>query len=165
MPANIDPKTGIHYGVIHESSLMPEAVSDLINNSFDLAYKDALDEFRSDLEKVLSDHGLDILRVDISALEDAFNDRYESYEPRWFYQDDEYEIQFTDLGLYILKSPYVTLASQCSPCCPNAGDLDSAGDAAMPNCMGAPVRCYCLPDEFFKDHKAPYAYRKVGDRS
>lgn len=45
--------------------------------------------------------------------------------------------------IYVTESPYTALVAPCSPCCPNAGDLDT------PRANG--IRAYCLPKDDMPD--------------
>lgn len=76
--------------------------------------------------------------------------------------------------LWILKSPYYTIAEKCSPCAPGAGylkPLDYDGDEAaimvsMRNSMGRGEKTYCLDGHFFESGIAPYPmwYVETGER-
>ena len=68
----------------------------------------------------------------------------------------KFKAQWAGYNLWVLKSPWVRISGQCSPCCPNAGDLNSAPQT---NSMGAAVLTYCLPegDEWFDEYATcPY---------
>jgi hypothetical protein len=45
------------------------------------------------------------------------------------YECDGYHYELSSLGgagiIFVIKSPFVAVCKQCSPCCPNAGDLDN----------------------------------------
>ena len=40
--------------------------------------------------------------------------------------------------IWVLESPWVATCARCSPCCPNAGDLNTPGESMIE---------YCLPPE------------------
>lgn len=63
--------------------------------------------------------------------------------------DGEYKGQVdSDNDLFLVQSPYYTLAQFCLPCAPGAGHLEN------PCPFG--VKTYCLGPEWFEDHAAPY---------
>lgn len=132
--ANFDPENGVHYGVISQHFLMPEALGDIEPVYLDC--KDCDDRRKCPLRK----------RGD-----------YCDAEPIGLeYIDDEYYIvDCLDSDLMILKSPYVTRAQFCSPCVPGAGNLDYPDP-------GGPLT-YCLGPDWFEDSRAPYDYQTVQD--
>lgn len=67
------------------------------------------------------------------------------------------KLQLTWLGgatlIFVLDSPWVVRCARCSPCCPNAGDLDNKGS----------IMAYCLPpDELPEGYEGnkPWLYGK-----
>ena len=139
MTANINPETGIRYGVIACQSLDPDLVQELWYGpqATDLSYKTALEELRVEVTREVEfeqEDGYDIDDID-EEIEDRFQSRAEWIqieEPTipGTYEGVEYQIGW--LGgaplLWVLKSPYMTYRSPCSPCVPNAIDLDSDFD-------------------------------------
>ena len=123
--ANIDVETGIRYGVISYNKIDQEALNDIYQNGENLDYnnyvKELLDEGKTEEE--------------IEELTEFYEEDNDTYE----YKANGYEILTTDLGLYIIKSPYTTTCRFCSPCCPGAGDLD--------NYLEDGVETYCLEAE------------------
>jgi hypothetical protein len=161
--ANIDNATGIRYGVIHAHSVNPDALDDIYTRGENLSYKAAKDEaqatLRQDMESTLDDLGVlpysdrqrYVARVSESVwddIEQEWNDHYEEDNDTYRYGSDGYVIETSWLGLYVIKSPFYTLAAYCSPCCPGAGDLDT------PDPEG--VKTYCLGPDWFEDNTAPY---------
>jgi len=53
-PPNIDPETGIHYGVIHSNQLDPESVDEIVTNGDDLNYKAWQEEVADHLTRILT---------------------------------------------------------------------------------------------------------------
>ena len=173
---NFDASTGISYGVISQHSLSPYAVDDIISSADDLYYEEAKAEFIESLTDAI----LEVLNnyityhedpeINVDDYVDMWNDAYQNDEHHWFIKDAEYTLDFSnDLGIYVCKSPYYTYCRGCSPCCPGAGDLDSSitkdgYDHTEFNYMswGGAKKAYCLPNDYFDDHKAPYVYFKVG---
>ena len=126
---NIDIETGIRYGVISQHSLLPDALDEIYTLGTDYAYKEALKE--------LIEEGMEEYRA------------YEELEcwetSNISYEKEGYILQTTDLGLYILKSPFYTHCLFCSPCCPGAGDLN--------NPIENGVKTYCLGADWFEEQE------------
>lgn len=158
---NIDKETGIRYGVISPNSVMPEALDDIYSNGEDMIYtewkQERFDEIESAIQSAIGDYVSDRILKQIvegatDAAEDCIGEDYESDSDGagYDYTGDGYHIQTSSLGLYVLKSPYVTRTWYCSPCCPGAGNLDS------PDVDG--VLTYALGPEWFDEHNPmPYA--------
>lgn len=73
----------------------------------------------------------------------------------YYVKNDEYNIiTCLDSDLMILKSPYYTFCNECSPCVPNAGNLDSPNDE-----YGR--KTYCLDKSWFDDGITPYKVYSV----
>jgi hypothetical protein len=104
-------------------------------------------------------------------ISDRFNDLYECDDRSWLWEKDGYELSnclITDI--FVGKSPYFTYAPECSPCVPNAGNLDSAEwfDGAEPSLKAAHIvaertalrkgwlKTYCLGHDMFEGGNAPY---------
>ena len=72
-------------------------------------------------------------------------------EPLYYnFQDKEYTATQTadDTDIFIIKSPYYTLCSLCSPCAPGAGYIMDQNENG--------VKAYCFGHDWFDDGKAPY---------
>jgi hypothetical protein len=65
-------------------------------------------------------------------------------------QDGRFSYQVSSLGgaplIWVFKSPYVTPCRQCSPCVPNAGNLDDMMELGAHNCLA-----YCMDPEEIDD--------------
>ncbi len=100
---NYDSKTGIHYGVIEQNTVLQ-------------AWADSRDEspvaYTYDKESYICHQGTDSTEI------------------------------------MIIKSPYWTYTRVCSPCFPNAGDLDSPKAGGM--------QTYCFGHDWFDAERAPY---------
>jgi hypothetical protein len=166
---NLD--TGIHYGCISQHSIDISAMDDWYDN--DAMYDEIKDEIENRITEALEEYmdPVDISNVVDEAI-DRFNENYQNDEPAYYYFDDQYEAEFShSLVCWIIKkSPYYTYCKGCSPCVPNAGDLDSPvtpdnfDESNVPLSMfdyAKVRRAYCLPKEFFDDDKAPYVYFRV----
>lgn len=179
---NMNLETGIHFGCISQNTLDPDVLNDLIMDADDLIYEDYMDEIRSEtedaikngtLEEVLIRHDLqDDVDADEGTIDDvldAANQLYMNDCHQYHYEDSEYILDFSDdmNCIIICKSPYYTYCRGCSPCVPNAGDLDEPVSpeeyeknkySSMYNSI---KRSYCFPNDFFENDKAPYEYFKV----
>lgn len=102
-------------------------------------------------------------------VEDRFNNRYDdSGERSWEISEDQkypgYHLRdCLTSDVFVIKSPYFTWAPVCSPCVPNAGNLDSA---AKVNEKYGPelqtgLKTYCLDESFFEGEKSPYPVFRV----
>jgi len=69
---NIDPETGIHYGVISQSSIDPEALDEMFDDSRDLAYEQAVEQMKDELAAASKDQY--IPRVSLTGRRRAFED-------------------------------------------------------------------------------------------
>jgi hypothetical protein len=173
MTTNYDEKTGIHYGVISPNSISAETLNDLIDRSVDTIYESAKDDLLRDFTSFCDDHNIDVSCIDTDQIVDGFNQKYENDYHGYEYEDKEYSLHICDdnFGIFVIRSPYYTYTKQCSPCAPNAGDLNSPislseyekGDHNA--FMYGTVKAYCLPKDFFDDEyaKIPYRYYRVSD--
>jgi hypothetical protein len=174
---NMNLETGIHFGCISQNTLDPDALMGLIDNSADVLYDSASDEFAEDLKTAMEEGTvLELLKrnyMDESYVDEDYDtivsewcQGYQNDYHQWYYQDEEYEMDFSeDMNcIIILRSPYYTYCRGCSPCVPNAGDLDSpVTPEDYLNDKNSSIyttlkKAYCLPDEFFEDDTAPYQY-------
>jgi hypothetical protein len=156
--ANIDPATGIRYGVISQNSVFeawidsaepwyakpeelecPECETLWAASGQDWGDKVTCPECGNEFEVELGDLACD--------------------EPSgWTFEDGEYCLEdCLDSDIFVLKSPYYTFAQFCSPCVPGAGNLD--------NWVPDGVKCYCLGHDWFEERVAPYPVYRVSDGS
>ena len=105
---NYNPKTGLHYGVISTRSLA------------DWVMEQAESEYTT-CDECLADPN-----------HDAPPDCYcacHSEPTDWLIEpnDPDYHCKYAESlnAIYFIESPYYTHCRPCSPCAPNAGDLDS----------------------------------------
>ena len=124
---NYDEKAGVHYGVINSNNVGEEwwERSEAVYPCEECGEKDG-----PDCERDCSPEGFIYDKGGYLMIQDA----------------DSPE-------LMVIKSPYYTMANVCSPCFPNAGDLDT------PNENG--IKTYCLGPEWWEDEKAPYPVYKI----
>jgi hypothetical protein len=135
---NIDKKTGIRYGVIHQGEVLQ-------------AWYDCAEPYYvvyciycgAELKK-----GFDAKRC--PECYKTFKDGdFDECEPASYScESKEYvaEQSADDCDIFIFKSPYYTYCDFCSPCAPGAGYLLSEGN----------VKAYCFGHDWFDDGKAPY---------
>ena len=153
--ANINRETGIRFGAISGNSLDPEVLCDLQDKAFMLEYEAALCDYlkhrllnvqtlvigdhltSNQLVEMCEDKGID---PDI----DCFADLFYCEEPSGTIEHEGLIITFDWLGgcplLIINESPFITFAVPCSPCVPNAGDLDNLDPDG--------VECYDVPENW-----------------
>lgn len=165
--ANIDTKTGIRYGVISQHSVPYEYQED-----FEQYYgeptcpecgKQVSDEMPANwrelnLVSYHTDYGChDYVCAECKLLLDSA-DVYSEESLGFNYEKDGYVLtNCLDSDIFVIRSPFYTHASFCSPCVPGAGDLDT------PNLEGA--KTYCLGHDWFEDGKAPYPVYRVSDNT
>ena len=149
--SNINPDTGIRYGVINMNSIDPDVGNDLWYgpNATDVSYQGFIEEVTAEANAEY-DHLLEVAEGQLQEGEtveecmerqgysergdyvaeyvESASDNYYCDEPHieGTYEDVEYQI--TWLGgaplLWILKGPIGFANQLCSPCVPNAADLD-----------------------------------------
>lgn len=146
---NINHETGVAYGVINLRSIDPDLAQDLwYIYGHDIDYIDAVADAQiAALEAWVAEHGSSD-DFDNDAVVQEFNDNYQNDEPtiEGEYKGTLYTITY--LGgaplLYVrLSSHIVDDAPECSPCVPNAGDLDSYLAGGRGN-----ARCYSVPADW-----------------
>lgn len=162
--SNVDPETGIRYGVISQHSVMSEALDDVEYDypgpNCPKCGNDAVEYDPDEHQGEGWECGWYEGRADFACpsckylftSEEAYGD-----EPTGFhYEQDGYELMdCLDSDIFILKSPFYTFAQFCSPCVPGAGNLD--------NPMPEGVKCYCLGHDWFEESIAPYPVYRISD--
>jgi hypothetical protein len=162
---NYDETTGIHYGCISQHSLDPDALSDIFDNGVNMTYNAAVSELKKDIRNAIRDlfysSESDELAQEVNAifdnLSDRFSDRYDGCgEEQYLYEQDGYKLSNSPslVCIFVERSEFYTYARECSPCVPNAGDLDHADGS---------LKTYCLGHDWFEDDKAPYPVYSVAD--
>lgn len=123
---NYDEKTGIHYGAI--------SMHDVSQAWCDSSDYDIPDEFCNEDGELVSE--------------------YEPSNSDFYVKTDEYHaIGILDTDILICKSPYFTYCKECSPCVPNAGDLNAYHEDGR--------KTYCFAKDWFEDENCPYPYYDV----
>jgi hypothetical protein len=157
MIPNIDPETGTHYGVIASNSLASWVFEQAASSGVDIDYEEARQELLERLNDAVaserqaaSEHAEKNMDSAIEELIDACMESYEStgdqmlvrYETT--HEGQPLIVQFTGGSeMWVFKSPIVVRAAKCSPCFPNAGDLDNVYDEP-----DAGVPTYGLPTDW-----------------
>ena len=144
MSANVNPETGIRYGIVSAASLDPEIVNQIQCEGRDVHWEDA----KRDLEDAIrSACGGLMTKRDVDAVVDEAIDRMNG--DQWVDDEPIHEFvidgvmgQTTWLGgallVWVFKSNHSRLSRLCSPCVPNAGDLDSVEDSEGYVCYDVP---------------------------
>lgn len=174
MTANVNPETGIPYGVVNGNTV-PYLLDDVTTSGDDLTFAAFKSELRDKIAAALATvidtfepekivEGVDCDEIVESLLDSGLNDRLEFDECEYSYESDGTKYRLGWLGgaplIWVLDSQHVTFAPVCSPCVPNAGDLDNM--TADGETGG--ILCYCCPpDDFKSDDESADAYGVVGE--
>ena len=139
MTANINPDTGIRYGVASLNSLAEWVWDEFFTNGTNLTAQQAEADFKRDF-------ALENDREPSDDEEQEFWDGYEADEECYELEADGMRLELSYLGgaaiVFVLESPHIGQARECSPCVPNAGDLDNRERGGFD--------CYSLPAEWFR---------------
>ena len=133
MNTNINPTTGIRYGIISANSLHSDIINDIQSCGVDVHYEEAMADLRDAIKAVCSDYmaSCDADEVAELAVENAGQDFYDD-EPVHKFNIEGVEGRTTWLGgallVWVFESTHMTHAKLCSPCVPNCGDLDNLQD-------------------------------------
>jgi hypothetical protein len=163
--SNMDLETGIRYGVIPKDDLF-NCAEDFFTFAKDMSYEEQWQEIKDSINSLnLSDDAVsDMLEI----AEQDLNDNWNSECSLMRYERDGYIIEASNDGcdLFIIKSPYFTLAPFCSPCAPGACYLrdgikeDELEDGEVKPGSGR-LEAYCLPEDWFEEGKCTYKYWEV----
>lgn len=154
---NINPETGIRYGVLSTANLNPDLALQLHDMAQDAYAEDCRATRRSDLERAVlailpaADAMLigDAVTLQLSAEEEE--GAFETTEPDATLMVEGVKLQYFHLGgaalVMVIDSEITTYAQElCSPCCPNAANLD-AGTSAT-HVQG--FECYTVPPHWLE---------------
>lgn len=91
--------------------------------------------------------------VDDNWDDDKFNNGFDSDDHSYLLEDDGYSILLgSDGDIFVQKSPWIAMRGLCSPCAPNACNLETEGVLAA----------YALGEEWFDDDTPmPYKPQRV----
>lgn len=168
--SNVDRESGIRYGVISQNSINLDCAE------WDYDYgkphcpncgQEVVDSSSPELFKGMEEepdwfNGKDWTCLNCEACHWS-DSVYPEEALGWSYKQDGYELSdCLDNDIFVLKSPYFTIAEFCSPCVPGAGNLDSPCGAGHPTNEDMPgednTRSYCLGPDWFDRHN-PMPYR------
>ena len=141
---NVDKKTGIRYGVIHQN----EVLQTWCDNS-EPYYIYSCPHCGNELKK-----GYEAKRCS-SCHKRIKEEDFGGLEPYSFFIDDnEYSAESDDYGdIFITKSPYYTLCQFCSPCALGAGYII--------NSIEDGIKTFCFGHDWFENEKAPYPIYEI----
>jgi hypothetical protein len=145
MIPNVDPTTGISYGVIP-----PHAVGTPWYESATPFYPSACPECGSWEIAEQEENPSFLFCPDCNSLIPD-GDQYGQEPSQFTYDGEGYYLSQTldDRDIFVTRSRYYTFTEPCSPCAPNAGYLPQA------TIKGA-IQAYCLGHDWFESGQAPY---------
>lgn len=154
---NVNPETGIRYGIISANALHGDVIDNIQNMGRDLHYEEA----KADLEKqadaleeevrigmaeddpsIVGNEEIEESRIEAAYEARGYQDRedfigkqleqFQDEEPVHEFEIDGVKGRTTWLGgallVWVFFSPHMTRVQLCSPCVPNCGDLDNVVD-------------------------------------
>lgn len=132
MITNRNPATGIAFGYIRADSIDSDLWDQItIYNGTNVTYKEALDEHLAQakrLHEMLEDRDRDDEAFDEEESRQAFDDEYMAEEEVYEGEHEGVKYRTSWLGgaphLFVFESPVIGKFQQCSPCVPNAANLD-----------------------------------------
>jgi hypothetical protein len=141
MTPNYDGR--FHYGVLQANNLDGDVLDQICRegvSAADMAFADALDDAMRALEDFLSPGDIDEVKT---LAEELYSQGCcDDDTPITFELEGVRGIYYRNNGtIMITKSPCKTLCRQCSPCYPNAGDLDSYDRLGFDT--------YCPPEDWW----------------
>jgi hypothetical protein len=153
---NVDHETGIRYGVISQNELV-QAWSDASEPDYgdptcpkcggevEEYQDDEHDAYRDGRPNACADYACEGCKL-VWESGDCYPDEAVGFN----LDDEEYRATAgSDGDIFIMRSPYYTMAEYCSPCAPGAGYIVNEGD----------VKTYCFGHDMFWDteeKRAPY---------
>ncbi|CAB4162720.1 hypothetical protein UFOVP785_96 [uncultured Caudovirales phage] len=132
---NVNPVTGIRYGIISLRSLHDDLVDDLMQHGTNLSYEYAWEEYKAENELTEEQDDIENHRQEFA---DGYMGDEDVYEG--VYEGVTYRTT-SHFGLFVFESPHVTHARLCSPCVPNCGDLDNVD-------LEGGYECYDVPPDW-----------------
>jgi hypothetical protein len=148
---NVNLETGVRYGVIALNNIDSDTAQWLWTEGENISEREALDDLQLDIEEAIAQEiAAGTLDVDTDVDDEARRrferscDCLEIDEPHIEGEYDDIKYAISWLGgaplLWMLKSPHTTYANLCSPCVPNAGNLDSLNSDGY--------ECYDVPPDW-----------------
>ena len=139
---NYDENTGMHYGAISANNVTGE-----IWNDFNPVYITECPTCGNETtESECPTCGANFEDIGLDYSEPSYQE---------WNGENEYALEYSESinAFIITKSPFYTVAAPCSPCVPNAGDLDTPRENG--------IETYCLDHSFFDTGRAPYLVYNV----
>lgn len=158
MITNVDPDTGIRYGVISGNSLDSNLLCELQdsgdNDSYIAWRADKANEIKREIENgVYGEIDPDEVESEVDRLLEAASESYESNEDNYSGEKDGVKYQISWLGgaplVWALGGLIGCANRLCSPCVPGAADLDGGyevGEKLLEG--GAGFMCYVVPRDW-----------------
>ena len=141
--ANVNLETGIRFGVISSNNINQGIFNDIFDMAWGIFSQECFDKALEEYKLYNPENAEDEEKLD-----DFERDYFDNFEPDEISAELEFDglnLWLTTLGgayvIYVLKSPYITRARLCSPCCPNAGNLDEID-------LGNGFECYDVPPDW-----------------
>lgn len=127
---NVNPETGIRYGIVAAHSLDPEIIDQMQREGTDVHYEEAKSDLWDAIKRTCSDSMSDRDSDDVADLAvERISDHWQDDEPTHEFELQGVEGRTTWLGgallVWIFHSPFTDRFDLCSPCLPGACDLDS----------------------------------------
>ena len=124
---NTDTSTGISYGVVSAHELV-QWISDEVMQGRNLSYEAFVEELKAQHPD-----------MDPNSFEfEQLCEDYQEDDDIYYYDDGNGLVVQTcgdGINLWVFKSPWVQVVRKCSPCFPNAGNLDQTAYEEDPQLM------------------------------
>lgn len=150
MMTNCNPESGVRYGTIYMNHLDPDTADWLwtggTNVSEEEALKEARDEIECAVQREINEGQLDAWQreSEVEYRMQSVSDNMQIDEPYIEGECEGVKYGISHLGgaglLWVYWSPHTTRARPCSPCVPNAGDLESLDPEGY--------ECYDVPPDW-----------------
>lgn len=146
---NIDPDTGIRYGVIPANRIMSEALADFVGEDV--------------VSCPVCGHRMNCAPDELicpkcqykGAFEEDFYMEYT--DGPLYYMEEGYELILDDYNdIIVVRAPFKTMAGFCSPCAPGACYLTDRNPDAW---------AYCLGPDWFDEGEMPYDVVPVAEEA
>ena len=150
MLANINPDTGIAYGIVSMHLLNSWVWDEFQDYGTNTSLEAAQAEVKSNFMNELLQDGVhpNALEERWAHAEDAEFEAIEIEEACYTLETDGMKLAISWLGgapmVWVFFSPHTSEVSLCSPCCPNAGDIQGPGNSGT-----EATSAYTLPPEWF----------------
>ena len=151
MSPNMNPVTGIRYGIISADSLDPDVINEIQSRGTDVHWERHVAEVRALCEQSVKDGELSADDLELQIEHKLEYDRWYDDEPVHEFKLDGVIGQITWLGgallAWVFESEYIASARVCSPCVPWAGDLDNIEYSSLA------VKCYDVNPEWRNENE------------